>query len=50
MEEEKFDEEVLSTNLRPKSNSAMKNSYQLENFITQLEIEILSIGCDTEMP
>ena len=50
MEEDKFDEEGLSTNLRPKSKSAMKGSNQLESFLTQVEIELLSIGWDTEMP
>ena len=47
MEEDKFDEEGLSTNLRPKSKSAMKGSDQLESFLTQLERELLSIGWDT---
>ena len=44
MDEDKFDEEVLSTNLRPKFKGAMKSSEQLESFITQLERELLSIG------
>ena len=44
MEEEIFDEEGLSTNSRPKSKIAMKGSYQLESFLTQLEIELPSIG------
>ena len=50
MEEDKFDEEGLSTNLRPKSKIAMKGSYQLEIFLTQVERELLSIVWDTEMP
>ena len=49
MEEEKIDEEGLSTDLRLKSKSSMKGSYQLENFLTQLERELLSIGWDTEI-
>ena len=44
MEEEIFDEEGLSTNSRPKSKIAMKGSDQLESFLTQLEIELPSIG------
>ena len=50
MEEDKFDEEGLNTNLRPKSESAMQGSYQLESFLTQVERELLPIGWDTEMP
>ena len=46
-EEEKFYEEGLSTNLRPKSESEMKGSWELESFLTQLERELLSIGRDT---
>ena len=49
-EEEKFDEEGLNTKLIPKSKSAMKGSEQLESFLTQVEIELPSIGWDTEMP
>ena len=44
-----IDEEGLSTNLRQKSNSAMKGSDQLESFINQLLRELLSIGWDTEI-
>ena len=44
MDEDKFDEEVLSTNLRTKSKGAMKSSEQLESFLTQLERELLSMG------
>ena len=47
--EEKIDEEGLNTNLRPKYKSAMKGSEQLEMFLTQAEIELLSIGWDTGM-
>ena len=50
MEEDKFDEEGLNTNLRPKSESAMQGSYQLESFLTQVERELLPIGWDTEIP
>ena len=44
-----FDEECLRTNLIPKYKSAMKGSYQLEKFLTQLERYILAIVWDTEM-
>ena len=43
-EEEIYDEEGLNTKLIPKSKSAMKGSEQLENFLTQVERELLSIG------
>ena len=35
-EEEKYDEEVLNTKLRPKSKSEMKGYEQLESFLTQV--------------
>ena len=44
MEEDKFDEEGLNTNLRPKYKSVMKGSDQLECFLTKVEGELLSIG------
>ena len=50
MEEDKLYEEGLSTNLISKWNSAIKSSYQLESFLTQVERELLSIGWDTEIP
>ena len=50
MEEDKFDEEGLSTNLRQKSKREMKGSDQLKNFLTQVERKLLSLGWDTEMP
>ena len=37
MKEDKLDEEGLITNLRPKSKSAVKGSYQLETFLTLIE-------------
>ena len=49
MEEEKIDEEGLSTNLIPRSKSATKGSDQSESFLTQVERELLSIGWDTEI-
>ena len=49
-EEEKFDDEGLNTNLRPKSKSAIKSSEKLETFLTQVERELLSIGWDTKIP
>ena len=42
MEEETFDEEGISTNLIPKYKSAIKDSYQVESFLAQLERELLS--------
>ena len=36
MAEDKFEEEGLSTILRPKYKSEMKDSDQLESFLTQL--------------
>ena len=42
MKEDKFDEERLSTNLIPKYKSAIKDSYQVESFLAQLERELLS--------
>ena len=50
MEEDKFDEEDLSTNMRPKYNSAMKVSDQLEKFLTQVERKLLSIVWYTDTP
>ena len=50
MEEDKFDDEVLSTKLKPKYISEMKGSYQLESFLTQVERELLYIGWDTIIP
>ena len=50
MEEDKFDEEDLSTNMRPKYNSAMKVSDQLEKFLTQVERKLLSVVWYTYMP
>ena len=50
MEEDKFDEEDLSTNMRPKYNSAMKVSDQLEKFLTQVERKLLSVVWYTDMP
>ena len=38
MEEDKIDEKGIPTNMRPKSKSAVKDSDQWENFLTQLEI------------
>ena len=49
VEEDKFNKEGLSTNVGPKSKSAMKGSDQLESFLTQVERELISIGWDTEM-
>ena len=49
MEEEKCDEQGLSTNFRPKSKSEMKGSDQLESFITQLQRELVSIGWNTKI-
>ena len=46
----KIDEEGLSTNLWPKSKSAMNGSNQLEILLTQLERELLSIEWSTEIP
>ena len=43
MEEDKFDEGVLITNLRPKSKSAMRSSDQLEIFLTQVKRKLLYI-------
>ena len=40
MEGDKLDEEGLSTNLRPKSKSAMKVSDHLERFLTQVKREL----------
>ena len=45
-----FDEEGLITNLGQKSKSEMKGPDQLESSLTQLEIELIFIGWDTEMP
>ena len=42
-EQDKFDEEGLSTTLRPKSKSAMEVSYQLESLRNQVERELPSI-------
>ena len=49
-EEDNFYEEGLSTNMRPKSNSAMKVSDQLEKFLTQVERKLLSVVWYTYMP
>ena len=48
-EDENFDKEGLNNNLRPKSKSAMKGSEELENFLTQVERELISIVWDTEI-
>ena len=47
---EKYNEEGLNTNLRPKSEIAMKDSDRLETFLTQAERELQYIGWDTGMP
>ena len=49
MEEDKFDEEVLSTKIRQKSKSAIKGSDKFKSFRTQVEREILFIGWDTDI-
>ena len=49
-EEEEFDKEGLGTQLRPKSKGAFRGSEELENLLSQLEREILSVGWDNEMP
>ena len=48
-EEDKFYEAGFSTNLKPKSKSAMKGSDQVEHFLTQVERELLSIECNTKI-
>ena len=49
-EEEEFVKEGLGTQLKPKSKGAFRGSEDLENFFTQLERELLSVGWDNEMP
>ena len=43
-EEEEFDKEGLGTQLRPKSKGALRGSEDLENFLSQLERKLLSVG------
>ena len=45
-EEEDFDEEGLGTQLRPKSKGAQKCSDELEDLLSLLERELLSVGQD----
>ena len=49
-EEEEFDKEGLGTQLIPKSKGAFRGSEDLDNILTQLERELLSVGWDNEMP
>ena len=44
MEKDIFDKKGICNNSRPKSKSATKGSNQLENFLTQVKIELLYIG------
>ena len=49
-EEEEFDKEGLGNQLRSKYKGAFRGSEELENFLSQLQRELLSVGWDNEIP
>ena len=49
-EEEEFDKEGMRNQLRPKSKGAHKGSYYLENLLSKLERELLSVRWDNGTP